>query len=74
MDLVSDIVTIYDNYAIETEVITASIRNPLHVVDAALAGSHVVTVPYKVIEQMFKHPPTDIGIDRFLEDWKKVEK
>ena len=74
MELVRDIVTIFDNYAIGTEVITASIRNPLHVVDAALAGSHIATVPYKVIEQMFKHPLTDIGIQRFLEDWKKVEK
>jgi len=74
MDIVRDIVTIYDNYGIETEVITASIRNPLHVVDAAIAGSHIATVPHKVIEQMFKHPLTDIGMAKFLEDWKKVEK
>ena len=74
MELVRDIVDIYDNYGIATEVITASIRNPLHVVDAALAGSHIVTVPFGVIEKMFKHPLTDIGIQRFLDDWKKVEK
>ncbi len=74
MEVVRDIVIIFDNYGISTEVITASIRNPLHVIDAALAGSHVVTVPFKVIEQMFKHPLTDIGIQKFLEDWKKVEK
>jgi len=74
MDLVRDIVTIYTNYDILTEVITASIRNPLHVIDAAIAGSHVVTVPFDVIEKMFKHPLTDIGIKRFLDDWKKVEK
>ncbi len=74
MDLVRDIVTIYNNYDILTEVITASIRNPLHVIDAAITGSHVVTVPFAVIEKMFKHPLTDIGIKRFLDDWKKVEK
>jgi len=74
MDLVRDIVTIYNNYDIPTEVITASIRNPLHVIDAAITGSHVVTVPFAVIEKMFKHPLTDIGIKRFLDDWKKVEK
>ena len=74
MDIIRDIAAIYDIYAIETEIITASIRSPLHVVDAALAGSHIATVPHKVIEQMFKHPLTDIGIKKFLEDWKKVEK
>lgn len=74
MDIIRDIVEIYENYDIETEVITASVRNPLHVVDAALAGSHIATVPFAVIEKLFKHPLTDAGIQKFLEDWKKVDK
>ena len=74
MDIIRDIVMIYENYDIETEVITASVRSPLHVVDAALAGSHVATVPFAVIEKLFKHPLTDAGIKKFLEDWKKVDK
>lgn len=74
MELIGDIVQIYDNYDIETEVITASIRSPLHVIDAALAGSHIATVPFAVIEKLFNHPLTDIGIQRFLDDWKKVDK
>lgn len=72
MDLVDQIVTIYGNYDFETEVIVASIRNPLHVVDAAMAGADIVTVPFKVIMQMVKHPLTDVGVKRFLEDWKKL--
>ncbi len=72
MDLVRQIVTIYDNYGYTTEVITASIRNPLHVVEAALAGSHIATIPFKVIEQLIAHPLTDKGLAKFLEDWKKV--
>ncbi len=74
MDLVRQVVTIYDNYGYETEVIVASIRNPLHVVDAALAGAHISTSPFGVIDQLVKHPLTDIGIDKFLADWKKLEK
>jgi transaldolase len=74
MDLVSQIVTIFDNYGFETEVIVASIRNPLHVVDAALAGAHIATIPFGVIDQLVKHPLTDIGIEKFLADWKKLEK
>jgi transaldolase len=74
MDLVSQIVTIFDNYGFDTEVIVASIRNPLHVVDAALAGAHVATIPFGVIDQLVKHPLTDIGIEKFLADWKKLEK
>ncbi|MFC1558145.1 fructose-6-phosphate aldolase [candidate division KSB1 bacterium] len=74
MDIIRDIVEIYENYDIETEVITASVRSPLHVVDAALAGSHIATVPFAVIEKLFKHPLTDAGIQQFLEDWKKVDK
>ncbi len=74
MDLVGDIVTIYENYLFETEVIVASIRNPLHVVEAAMMGAHIATIPFKVIEQLLKHPLTDIGIERFTADWKKVAK
>ena len=74
MDLVGDIVTIYENYVFETEVIVASIRNPLHVVEAAMMGAHVATIPFKVIEQLLKHPLTDIGIERFAADWQKVAK
>ena len=73
MELVSSIVTIYENYGLETEVIVASIRNPLHVVDAALMGAHIATIPFKVIDQLAKHPLTDIGIEKFLADWKKVK-
>ena len=74
MDLVRQIVTIYNNYGYATEVIVASIRNPLHVVDAALAGAHIATIPFGVIDQLVKHPLTDIGIEKFLADWKKLEK
>jgi transaldolase len=72
MDLIEQIVTIYRNYDFETEVIVASVRNPLHVVDAALIGAHVVTIPFKVIEQMIRHPLTDVGVKMFLEDWQKL--
>jgi len=74
MDLVRQIVQIYDNYGYDTEVIVASVRNPLHVVDAALAGAHIATIPFGVIDQLVKHPLTDIGIEKFLTDWKKLEK
>lgn len=73
MELVGQIVQIFNNYAIETEIIVASIRHPMHVVEAALMGADIATIPFKVIEQMMKHPLTDRGIDQFLEDWKKVE-
>ena len=63
-----------DNYGIETEVIVASVRNPLHVIDAALVGGHIATIPYKVFKQMLGHPLTDIGIQKFLDDWEKVPK
>lgn len=72
MDLVEQIMTIYDNYGFETEVIVASIRNPIHVVDAALMGADIATIPYKVMEQLIRHPLTDIGLDKFLADWKKL--
>lgn len=74
MDLVRQVVTIFDNYGYDTEVIVASVRNPLHVLDAALAGAHIATIPFSVIDQLVKHPLTDIGIDKFLADWKKLEK
>ncbi|MBI1987493.1 MAG: fructose-6-phosphate aldolase [Nitrospinae bacterium] len=74
MELVEQILTIYQNYAFSTEIIVASIRHPLHVVSAALMGAHVATIPFKVIEQLVKHPLTDIGIERFLADWEKVPK
>ncbi len=72
MELVEQILTIYENYSFETEVIVASVRHPGHVVEAALLGAHIATVPYSVMEKLAKHPLTDIGIDRFLQDWKKV--
>ena len=71
MELVEDIITIYDNYGFETEVIVASVRNPIHVLDAALMGADIATIPYKVIRQLTKHPLTDIGLAKFLADWKK---
>jgi transaldolase len=73
MDLVRDIITIFKNYNIKTEVIVASIRHPLHVIEAAKAGAHIATIPFNVIEKMIGHPLTDIGIKRFLNDWEKVK-
>ncbi|HOU36906.1 MAG TPA: fructose-6-phosphate aldolase [Candidatus Omnitrophota bacterium] len=72
MDLIADIRQIYDNYSFKTEIIVASVRNPVHVVDAAKIGADIATVPFAVIEQLLKHPLTDIGIARFLEDYKKI--
>jgi transaldolase len=72
METVEQIVTIYNNYDYQTQVLVASVRSPLHVVEAALAGAHVATIPAKVIDQMFKHPLTDTGLTNFLNDWKKV--
>ncbi|MCX8159682.1 MAG: fructose-6-phosphate aldolase [Candidatus Saccharicenans sp.] len=72
MELVEQILAIYENYGFETEVIVASVRHPGHVVEAALLGAHIATVPYSVMEKLVKHPLTDIGIDKFLQDWKKV--
>lgn len=74
MALIEEIVRIFENYGIETEIIAASIRHPMHVVDAALAGAHIATVPYKVLVQMAKHPMTDSGIEKFLKDWETVPK
>jgi transaldolase len=74
MSLIKDIKTIYNNYGFKTKIIVASVRNPLHVVTAALLGADVATIPFAVIEQLIKHPLTDIGIQRFLEDYKKIPK
>jgi len=74
MDLVRDIVTIFKNYGFKTQVIVASIRHPIHVTEAALAGAHVATVPYDVLKKMLKHNLTDEGIQKFLKDWEKVPK
>ena len=74
MDLVSDIMNIYGNYGYEAEIIVASIRSPVHVMEAALIGADIATIPLKVIEQLAKHPLTDIGMEKFLADWEKRAK
>lgn len=74
MDMVEQILTIFDNYGFETEVIVASIRHPRHVLDAAMMGADIATIPFKVIKQLVQHPLTDRGIEMFLADWKKVPK
>ncbi|HMA58846.1 MAG TPA: fructose-6-phosphate aldolase [Halanaerobiales bacterium] len=73
MDLIKNMRTIYDNYGYDTEILAASIRHPLHVKHAALAGADIATIPYEVIEKMSKHPLTDSGLERFLSDWKKFQ-
>ena len=73
MDLVRDIVTIYRNYGYKTQSLAASLRHPLHVVDAAKAGADVATMPFKVFDQLFKHPLTDRGLEQFLKDWEKAK-
>ncbi|MBI5512755.1 MAG: fructose-6-phosphate aldolase [Deltaproteobacteria bacterium] len=72
MNLIEDIVTIYKNYGFKTEVLVASVRHPVHVMQAALLGADVCTIPYKVIEQLAKHPLTDVGLAKFIEDSKKI--
>ncbi|MCF7873729.1 MAG: fructose-6-phosphate aldolase [Candidatus Omnitrophica bacterium] len=74
MDLVADIKTIYNNFGIDTEIIVASIRHPIHFLEAARIGADIATVPFAVIEKLMKHPLTDIGIKRFLADWDKLKK
>ncbi len=73
MKIASQIIQIYENYGFETEVLVASVRHPMHVVEAALMGADICTMPFKVINQLFKHPLTDIGLERFLSDWKKLQ-
>ena len=72
MDLVRDILTIYRNYGFKTQVLAASLRSPLHVVEAARAGAHIGTMPFKVLDMLFNHPLTDKGLDQFLKDYRKV--
>ena len=74
MDLISDIMAIYDNYGYQSEVIVASVRSPMHVMDSALIGADIATIPFKVIAQLAKHPLTDLGIESFLSDWEKRQK
>ena len=74
MQLIQDIVTIYNNYTFGTEVLVASVRHPMHVVQAALIGADVCTMPFGVIEQLIKHPLTDIGLQKFLDDYRKAKK
>lgn len=74
MDLIEDIRVIYDNYEFDTQILVASIRNPVHVTQSAMIGADVATLPLKVINQLFKHPLTDSGIAQFLADWEKVPK
>jgi transaldolase len=74
MELVGQIVKIFDNYVVDTEIIVASIRNPLHVVEAAIMGADISTMPFKVLQQLVRHPLTDVGIKNFLADWEKVKK
>lgn len=72
--VIEEIVRIFDNYGFRTKVITASVRHPLHVTEAAKIGSHIATVPFKVLQQMFRHPLTDVGVEKFLADWKGLKK
>ncbi len=74
MALIEEIVQVFENYRIETEVIVASVRHPRHVIDAALLGADIATVPYGVMTKLVRHPLTDIGVERFLADWGKVKK
>jgi len=72
MELIRDIVEIYDMHNISTQIIAASVRSPMHVVEAAKAGAHVATVPFKVLQQMVNHPLTDLGVEKFLADWERA--
>ncbi len=74
MDVVREIKQVYDNYKFKTKILVASVRNPIHVLEAAKIGADIATVPYSVFEQLFKHSLTDVGIKKFLEDWEKVPK
>ncbi len=74
MEIVGQIVQIYENYGYQTEVLVASIRHPMHLVEAAMMGADVATMPFAVINKLFNHPLTDIGLEKFLSDWKKLEK
>lgn len=73
LDMVGQIIEIYDTYGFETEVLVASVRSPMHVLEAARMGADIATIPYKTLEQMLKHPLTDIGLEKFLSDWRRAE-
>lgn len=73
MEIIEQIRTIYDNYGFDTEILAASLRHPLHLLEAAMIGADVATLPFKVFDQLINHPLTDIGLKRFLEDWEKVK-
>jgi transaldolase len=73
MDLISQIIQIYRNYNYKTQVLVASVRHPLHVVESALIGADVCTIPFDIIKKMFNHPLTDLGLEKFLSDWKKLK-
>jgi transaldolase len=72
MELIEQIMAIYSNYEYDTKVLVASVRHPIHIVQAGMLGADVATIPFKVLEQLYKHPLTDIGLDRFTSDWKKT--
>jgi transaldolase len=72
MDLIQQIVQIYDNYGFDTQILSASLRSPNHVIDSAIAGAHIATMPFKILDQLFNHPLTDRGLEQFLKDWGKV--
>ncbi|MES1211144.1 MAG: transaldolase family protein, partial [Acidobacteriota bacterium] len=74
MELIEKVVSIYQNYEFDTKVLVASVRHPIHVVQSAQLGADVATMPFKILEQLYKHPLTDAGLDRFLSDWKKTGK
>jgi len=74
MNIIEDIMTIFSNYGFETEIIVASIRNPLHVVEAAMVGADIATIPFNVLRQLMNHPLTDIGLERFLKDWESIKR
>jgi transaldolase len=74
MEVIREIVEIYENYAIETELLSASIRHPRHVIESAMAGADIATVPYKILKQMFRHTLTDVGLDKFMADWAGMKK
>jgi len=73
MALVEEIIEVLSQYDFSTEIIVASVRHPMHVLEAAMLGADIVTLPFSVLEKLFKHPLTDLGLDRFLEDWKKYQ-
>jgi transaldolase len=73
MGIIEDIATIFTNYGFESEIIVASIRNPVHVLDAALIGADIATIPFNVLSQLIKHPLTDIGLEKFLKDWQSIQ-